>query len=57
MKTLERKFTEKELNLIACLISHHGGQLADDNEKYIGSKEWKDLWALYDYFNQLANEE
>ena len=55
MKNLNKQFSEKELTLISIAISHLGGQLADDDEKYIGSPEWKFLWKLQEYFNTEAN--
>ena len=56
MKTLNKNFTDKDLELIAIALSHLGGQLADDNENYIGSSCWKSLWNLQEYFNKKANE-
>jgi hypothetical protein len=56
MKNLNRQFSEKELTLISIALSHLGGQLADDDEDYIGSPNWKFLWNLQDYFNTQANQ-
>jgi hypothetical protein len=56
MTNLKKEFSEKELTLISIALSHLGGQLADDDEKYIGSSEWKFLWNLQEYFNTQANQ-
>ena len=50
MKSLDRKFNDKELELIAIALSHH---LADYEQN---TKSWKEGWALQSYFNDKANE-
>lgn len=56
MKTLDRKFDDKELELIARLLSQYGGDLAEDDEEFIGSKRWKEIWDLQEYFNKKHYE-
>ena len=56
MKTLDRQFTDNELQLIAVLLSCHGGELADQDESFIGSKKHKELWDLQEYFNKKYYE-
>lgn len=56
MKTLDRQFSDKELELISVLLSWHGGELADKDKNYIGSKEHKALWNLQEYFNKKYYE-
>lgn len=50
MKTLDRKFSDKELELIAIALSYH---FADYDEN---STAWKEGLALQSYFNDKANE-
>jgi hypothetical protein len=56
MKTLDRKFTDKELEMIAVCLSQLGGELADEDDSFIGSLDWKRLWEVQEYFNSKANE-
>lgn len=53
---LDKKFTSDELSLIATLISHYCGDMAEDDDDFIGSERWKELWVLQEYFNTKANE-
>jgi hypothetical protein len=53
---LDKKFTVDELSLIATLISHYCGDMAEDDEEFIGSERWKELWTLQEYFNNEANK-
>jgi hypothetical protein len=53
---LDKKFTSDELSLIANLISHYCGDMAEDDEEFIGSERWKELWTLQEYFNTKTNE-
>lgn len=48
---LHKKFTKDELELVARLLSQYGGDLAEDDEEFIGSKRWKEVWDLQQYFN------
>jgi hypothetical protein len=54
---LDKKFTSDELSLIANLISHYCGDMAEDDEEFIGSERWKELWTLQEYFNTKTNEQ
>lgn len=53
---LDKKFTSVELSLIATLISHYCGDMAEDDDEFIGSERWKELWTLQEYFNNQANK-
>ena len=53
---LDKKFTVDELSLIATLISHYCGDMAEDDDEFIGSERWKELWKLQEYFNTEANK-
>jgi len=56
MKTLDKTFTTEELSQIAIALSHLGGAFAQNNEAYIGTKEWKSLWDLQQFFFSEANK-
>ena len=56
MITLDRKFTVKELEMIAVCLSQLGGELADEDDSFVGSLDWKRLWEVQEYFNSKANE-
>lgn len=56
MKKLDKKFTNEDLELIARLLSHYVGDLAEDDDSFIGSDRWKEVWHLQEYFNSEANK-
>ena len=53
MKTLDRQFTDSELELISRLLSQYGGDLAEDDEEFIGSERWREIWNLQGFFNDV----
>ena len=53
MKLL-RDFTSDELELISRLLSQHGGDLMDSDDRFKGSKRWEELWNLQSYFNDQS---
>ena len=57
MKTLDKQFTNQELAQVAVALSHLGGVFAEQDDKYIGSPDWKFLWDLQQYFFSEANKE
>lgn len=50
-----RRFSAKDAELIAIALSHYAGMVAEDDDSFIGSDAWKQLWKLQEYFNSEAN--